>query len=163
MARTVDSDKDAAREELKLYAQTDTQPALGATEVDAILVGVQRATFWLTATAYNINDVILPATMSGRRYRCVRTGTSGATEPSWPKSSGSVIGDGDGDLLWMEDGPEYANVFDIRAAIHQAWMTKAAKASPLFDTRSSSQGYSQSQIYQHCMDMAERYAPIGIA
>jgi hypothetical protein len=163
MARTADSDKDAALAELRLYAQTEVQPALEPAEIDAILDGVQRATFWAASKAYNVNDVILPVTLNGRRFKCVRAGTSGTTEPTWPRWLGGIFGEGSGDLLWREDGPEYTNVFDVRGAICAAWMTKAAKASALFNIKSRAEGFDHEQVYNHCLDMAERYAPVGIS
>jgi hypothetical protein len=159
MPRTLEQDKEAALAELTLYVQPDTQPTLDAPALDSLLDQVQRAGFWTASTAYLVGDVILPVTLNGRRFRCIRAGTSGAEEPEWPIHWAAIVSDGDDELLWQEDGPEYKNVFDVRAAIHKAWMLKAAKVSQLHNVGS----FNQSQVYEHCLEMADRYAPIGIA
>jgi hypothetical protein len=62
-------------------------------------------------------------------------------------------------LTWREAGPDFENVFDVRAAAHQAWTVKAAKASELFDVS----GQSVSQIAERCREMAESFEPVLIA
>jgi len=37
---------------------------------------------WVTGTAYEVGDFVVPATPNDRMYRCTVAGTSGATEPS---------------------------------------------------------------------------------
>src|SRR5262245_60749653 len=113
MARTIDSDKDAALAELRLNVQPDIAPVVEATELDEVLDTNQLASFWLPNTVYNVRDTILPATLNGHRYRCISAGISGATEPNWPKSNAATISDGTDGLRWQEEGPEYPNVFHI--------------------------------------------------
>jgi hypothetical protein len=102
---------------------------------------------------------------TGRRYRLVSLDgsgvTSGATEPSWPEYSYGTVSDGN--LTWQEDGIEVA-LWDVRAAAYQGWLDKAAKASALYDARTSSgTSATKSQIYAHCLNMANRYIPVGVA
>jgi hypothetical protein len=162
MPRSLEEDKEAALAELRLGLQPDAQPPLSEPELDQLLEKTQRADFWAAATAYLVGDIILPVTLNGHRFRCICAGTSGATEPAWPKSWGATISDGD-ELLWQEDGPEFKNVFDARSAIHYGWMLKASKVAHLHDTKTSGSSFSQSQVYDHCLQMADRFAPIGIA
>lgn len=154
---TVDDHKEAALATLQRLAQPDTEPILDDTELESILNDVQKASFWLPSTVIVYGAVVLPATKNGHRYRCTRGGATAATEPTWPKRHGATIEDGA--VKWEEDGPDYENVFDIRAAAHQAWLMKAAKASVLFDR--DRQLYSQ--IAEHCRLMANSFDPIEFA
>lgn len=154
---TVEDHKDAAMIELRRLAQPDSTPALDNVELNSILDDSQRAAFWLAATAFVFGDVVMPTVKNGHRYTCVKGGQSGATEPVWPITIGALIADGAAE--WEEAGPDYENVFDIRAAAHQAWTVKGAKASELFDLN----GQSISQIAENCRRMAEAFEPVDIA
>jgi prepilin-type N-terminal cleavage/methylation domain-containing protein len=52
------------------------------------------AGMWKSATNYSIGDIVIPTNPNGHFYRCKTAGTSGATEPNWPKTGGSTISDG---------------------------------------------------------------------
>lgn len=57
---------------------------------------------WEANTAYVVGDVVLPTPGPGRTGRSyivdsITTGTSGATEPTWPSPTGSVV---DGGVTW---------------------------------------------------------------
>ena len=153
---TVEDHKEAALAELKRLAQPDSTPALDDVELNAILDEVQRASFWALTTAFTFGAVVLPATKNGHRYSCSQGGTTAATEPIWPKRDGASITDGT--VIWQEAGADFDNVFDIRAAAHEAWLMKYAKAVELFD------GGDQklSQIAERCEQMADKFAPIKI-
>ncbi len=142
--------------QLRRLAQPDATPALDDVELNAILDDVQRASFWILSTAFIYGDVVLPATKNGHRYKCIEPGTTATTEPTWPTRDGNTVTDGT--VRWEEAGPDYDNVFDIRAAAHQAWVTKESKASELFDAG----GQSLSQIAEHCRMKAESFSPILI-
>jgi hypothetical protein len=88
---------------------------------------------------------------------CIQGGTSGTTEPTWPIRNAAVVEDGG--VMWREAGPDLENVLDVRAAIQQAWVMKAAKASVLFDR--GNQLYSQ--IAAHCKQMADSFEPVKFA
>jgi hypothetical protein len=154
---TVEDHKEIALSELRRLAQPDSTPSLDDVELNSILDAVQRASFWITATAFVFDDVVMPTVRNGHRYVCVTPGQTGATEPVWPIGTGSKITDGTAE--WQEAGPDYDNVFDVRAAAHQAWTVKEGKASELFDIA----GQSVSQIAEHCRDMAERFHAVDIA
>lgn len=154
---TVEDHKDAAKAELELYAHPDTEPALSDPELNSILNSVQRASFWLQSTAFTFGAVILPATKNGHSYTCIQAGTTGATEPKWPTCNGATATDGT--AIWKESGPDFDSVFDVRAAIEQAWTMKAAKASVLIDR----DRHLYSQIYDHCNAQAEKFAAVKLA
>ncbi len=157
MPVTVDDHKEIALAALRMFAQSDAVPELDDVELNSILDSVQRASFWASTTAFTFGTVVLPATKNGHRYRCSQGGTSGTSEPIWPTRDGSRVTDGT--VIWEEYGADFDNVFDIRAAAHQAWTVKVAKASQLFDLS----GQSLNQITEHCRAMAESFAPISFA
>lgn len=154
---TVEDHKEEALKELKLLAQPSTQPELKDTELESIIDGVQRASFWVASTTFEIGAVVLPATKTGHCYVCVQSGSTSTTEPTWPTRDGAVVIDGS--VTWQEAGPAFDNVFDIRAAAEQAWSLKAAKASVLIDNGDA----KYSQIAENCREMAKSYSPILIA
>ena len=154
---TVEDHKEIALAQLRRLAQPDSTPALDDVELNAFLDDSQRAVFWILSTAFTFGAVAMPATKNGHRYVCIEAGTTAATEPTWPTRDGATVTDGT--VRWQEAGPDYENVFDIRAAAHQAWVVKEAKASEMFD----SGGNSLSQIAEHCRRMAEAFDPILIA
>lgn len=153
---TVADHKAAALIQLKRLVQPDVTPALTDTELNAILDGVQRASFWILSTAFIFGAVVMPATKNGHRYTCSQGGTTAATEPTWPARDGATITDGT--VIWREAGADFENVFDVRAAAQQAWLMKQARAVELFD------GGDQklSQIAERCGEMVEKFAPIQI-
>jgi len=54
---------------------------------------------------------------------------------------------------------QYSNVYDVRRATYEGWRLKAMKASQLMNTG----GSSFEQVYQHCIDMADRFRGVSIA
>lgn len=154
---TLDEHKDAARAELRRLVQPDTEPKLTADEIEELLDANQRASFWLASTAYGYGDVAQPANKNGHRYVCVQAGTSAAVEPTWPTCDSAVVLDGG--VKWKEAGADFANVYDVRAAAHQAWQMKAAKTAELFDHG----GQKYSQIVEHCLEMARRLEPVELS
>jgi len=153
---TVEDHKEAALALLRMLVQPDTTPTLDDVELNAVLDGVQRASFWTLSTVFIFGAVVLPATKNGHRYVCTQGGTTAATEPNWPTRDSARITDGT--VTWEEDGPDYENVFDIRAAAHEAWLMKEAKASVLFDLGDQ----KLSQIADRCREKAESFTPILI-
>lgn len=153
-----DDQRVAALGELRLYSQPDVPPTLDSTQLDSILDSTARAAIWTASQTYEVGSVILPTVRNGRRYRVAEGGTSGATEPSWSTANGARISDGD-DLVFVEDGPDFRNVFNVRAAIHKAWIVKASKASALF----ASGNAQMQQAYEQCLKQAQAFAPVEVA
>jgi hypothetical protein len=156
--------KHQVRRDLEIHGQTAQYPQVADDEVDQIIAATQLAMLWATATIYVEGDVIMPTTRNGHRYICIQSGTSGATEPDWPTVMRRTVDDGTGDTVvkWREDGRDYKNVYDLRQALHQCWLLKAQKVAHLHDARRSQSGADRSQIYEHCLEMAEKYAPLII-
>lgn len=161
---TAEEQRDAARLSVTRYGQTAVSPTLDSDEVESILDDAKRVTVWTANTAYAYGDVILPTSRNGHSYRCIQAGTSeadSADEPDWPTLQQDQITEGASDplLRWQEDGPDFDNLYNVRAAIHAAWVMKAGKAAALY---SSGVGETQ-QVYDHCFKMAEAYSPVDIA
>jgi len=80
--------------------------------------GLARA-IWVKNTAYSLDDVRTPTTVTGYQYRCSVAGTSHATtEPTWPTGLGAVVTDGT--VTWEMDGltgSEYARTPPLRVKI----------------------------------------------
>lgn len=159
------TDFDEAFDSLVRLAQPDAAPTISATELEEILLKHKRATTWAAATAYAVGDVILPTVRTGHRYRAVVGGTSGATEPytgsnRWPTHEGATVEEGSSSpkLKWQEDGLEYANIYDVRAAAYECWDLKAKKASQFI----LSGDLHMEQVYQQCKSEREMLAPVLI-
>lgn len=162
---TIEQQYNAAYEQLRLFAQPDAEPTLSPDELKAILTAQKRADLWTASTPYSVGDTILPTVGNGHRYVCTQAGTSGTTEPTWSRAMGAIASDGTSDpvLKWQEDGPAFKNVYNVRAAIHQAWIVKAGKASQLYNVGANQSSSAQSQVYDQCMKMANAYAPMEIS
>ena len=165
--RTIAIDRETARAEVAATLQWTVYPSLTPLEVYALVDDTLRCSFWLADTVYVAGDVVLPATSNGHRYICLTGGTSTATEPEWSVCRLSTTSDGD-DLIWVEDGRAYRNVHDIKQAIHDGWLVKAAKAAKEVDATlaggASAGTFSAkaNQIYEHCIQMADRWKPYRI-
>lgn len=142
-------------------------PELDAGEVQNILDRHKRAMLWAASTVYQVGDVVIPTLVNrnGHRYRLVKyTSTasdqlSGATEPSWSTTREAQVTDNH--VVWEETGTDYGAVlWDFIAAAHEGWMQKAAKASTTNDFATDAMEIKSSQLYDHCMDQANRYAPV---
>jgi hypothetical protein len=148
-------DIENAKTRLSFEIQSTLPPVLADADLEAILSKVERATIWTAATAYALNDVVIPATQNGLRFICVSPGTTGATEPVWPTQTRGVTGDGD--AVWEEAGNQY-DLWDMDAAIHEGWKIKKSMAVVYIG---SDDGLGD--VYDHCADMADRSKPVGLA
>jgi len=161
---TAAEQRESAMELLRLYAQPDVPPLIGATALDTILDNSIKATIWTVGTAYIYGAVILPTVRNGHKYRCIQAGASdadAADEPEWPKGAGGIITEGASDpiLTWQEYGPDFDNLYDVRRSARQVWEAKAAMAASLH----GSSGMQTQQVYEHCIKQAERYASLEVA
>lgn len=156
-----------ARAKLFRMVAADQDPCLDADEVDEILDAAATATEWVTGTAYAVGDRVIPTTGNGRVYVCREAGTSDSTEPDWGTRASGYLGrrftDGD-DLVWEDAGPAPTELWDLRAAAHEGWTRKAAKAASRFDVSpGDGTSFKRSQVVTHCERMAERYLPLVVA
>jgi hypothetical protein len=74
-----------------------------------IAVALIRATrgYWAANTVYAVGDTVIPNTPNGRIYKATAvagTGTSGASEPSWPTTDAATVIDNAGanQITWTE-------------------------------------------------------------
>lgn len=76
------------------------------------------ANIWKASSAYVLNQTIGATTPNGHSYKCTTAGTSGASEPTWPTSSGGTVTDGS--VAWTETGAAtpYSNVFNATHTVY---------------------------------------------
>ena len=172
MIRNFENDLEVAMAEVTALAAPNIAPTVDTCyDLRATIIRHQRCAFWAASTAYNFGDVVMPVLPNGHRYIVILPGTSGTEEPDWSQSMWSQRTDGitapDGSVLtWREDGPDFTNIFDIEWAIYDVWMHKAGQASAQVDTTlagGASAGtftVNCSQMFNHCVTMAQRYAPV---
>lgn len=152
-----------ARAIVKRDAQSDVYPTLDDEEIQAILEETVRATVWAPNTAYTYGQVVVPPTRMGNYFIARRAGTSGATTPfTYAQRYGAILSDGS-DLLWEARSPEWNDLYDIREATSRAWELKASKASPLVQTSADGQAANDGDIFNHCIQMSNRFKPLRIA
>lgn len=148
------ADLTAAQALCDLYVPQTVEPAHTAAERDAVLARVKRASTWAASTLYQVGDVVLPTVRNGHRYRAVTGGTSSTTEPNFSRQTGSLVSDGS-DLKWAEDGPDYANIYDVRAALHALCSLKLARASDWHTAEAH-------RVREHWAAMVQHFGPIQV-
>lgn len=167
--RTEETDFEAALREVSFLGAINIAPVLDScVDLNNLIRTHQRCSFWAPTVQYDEGALIMPSVPNGHRYRCLNAGTSGATEPSWPKGAGAQIPDGEPDeqFNWVEDGPDFPNIFDIGWAIYDVWMHKAGQASAQVDSTlaggaaAGTFAVKCAQQFEHCIRMAERYQPL---
>ena len=149
-----------ARVELERYLPWQVRPALSVDDLDKLLAANLICTTWVAETEYEVGDIVRPTNdlRNGLRYICTVAGESDDTEPTWTQGA---MNDGD-DIVWVPYGPDPRQIYDVRKAIHQGWLMKAGQASSYAVTNVLEGGTSYHQIYDHCIQMAAKYAPIEI-
>jgi hypothetical protein len=151
--------KEQAFEQFLLYAEPCCDPSIEGLEL-SILSRHMRASIWLPNTAYVLGDVIQTYPRSGYRYGCIVSGSSGALV--WPTPYTSSWSFTDGTVVWRECGSDYENVFDVRAAVHEAWTIKASRSSHLVTTATSGSSVQASLLHQQCRARAIEFAPLDL-
>lgn len=157
MGKSVEKEK--LLREIRTFAQTDVAPCLSNLEVEDLLESHKIATVWMPKMFYKHGDKIQPITKNGHLYECVRAGMSGEIEPEFFGKLKSRTYEGNS-LIWEECAIDDGNLYDVRAAIYEAWIIKAGKASSNFDMRIGDNHFSRSQIYEHCKTQAKSFAPM---
>jgi hypothetical protein len=155
-----------ARARLERMLQWDVAPVLTSAEVTDLLLMARRPDAngyvaydtWAASTLYPLNDYRTPVVSNGYFYYVQTPGTSGATEPAWPTTSGGTVTDGS--VVWALYGPYYwAGVYDLRAAAAEGWRWKAGKVAGETQAALGNgvQFYDNQQI-EHCLKMAQLYS-----
>lgn len=160
-----------ALDRLVIMVEANTCPTLdydtASSELRMILAMHKRASVWAANTAYQIGDRILPtaANRNGCRYIAVKyrtTGTdqtTGTTEPSWSTTRYSQVTDDQ--IVWQEDGFDWnGDLWDLTAAARAGWLLKASKASLTSDVVRGELEIKSSQLFDHCMTMANQCVPV---
>lgn len=144
-----------------------TPPALSPDELGDLLDGAtlpdatgRLATAdasWISGIAYEVGDLVVPRSRTGRLYVVTVAGTSGADEPVWP-SSGSVTADGVTYELDTTTIPTaWKPTYDLAAAASEGWRWKAGLVSDRFRFADGGDSYDRNQVFEHCNKMAELY------
>ena len=69
---------------------------------------------WAASTAFQLDDLVLPASPNGYYYQCTQAGVSGSTPPTWPTQTNQVVNDGT--VQWTCMGSTTATA--LRGAAH---------------------------------------------
>ena len=154
---TLEEMRHQAYEQLWLHAEPDCTPSIEGEEA-AILERHMRCGVWAPSTLYIYGDEVQVYPRNGRRYMCIQTGTSASTAPDWSIYPSSRMADGTAN--WEEIGPDYENVFDVRAAAHECWTIKAARASHLVTTSSGAGNVQASLLHEQCRARAREFTPL---
>ena len=154
------TEADALAELADLVA-VDKYPKLPEEDLIRILNKTRRWTVWAAASVYEEGDRIVPTKRTGRQYRCIAGGTSGETEPIFG-SSRYAITDGVDGLRWSDAGPASRAAYDLIAAAQAAWTKKAALVAADHDFKDKDATYTKSQVYDHCVQMANSFVPAFI-
>ena len=154
------TEADALAELADLVA-VDKYPKLTTDDQIRILNKARRWTVWAAASVYEEGDRIVPTKRNGRQYRCIMGGTSGETEPSFGSFRASNS-DGEDGLQWQDAGPASREPYDLIAAAQLAWTKKAALVAADHDFKDKDAMYTKSQVYDHCVQMANSFVPAFI-
>ena len=144
-----------------LHAQTAAFPPIETAAVEEIVERHKRAVVWEPSTVYKVGQRVQPTTPNGHFYECVSAGISDSEEPEWSMRLGYSFYEFAGDLRWRECAIDVdGSLYNLRNAIHECWTLKASMAAAQFDVSIDQQKWNRSQIYDHCLQMAEKYLPI---
>ena len=163
----IQTNRDAAMAELVRDSAPSIDPALAASELEDILdsPNVKVASIWVASTPYVYGDIIMPILANGHRYRCIVSGTSGTTEPTWPLSQFWKVEEGTSTpnkLTWEEDGRQLRSLWDMRRAKYEAWKLKYTKATDRYRFETDTASYQEQQVLEFIEKMVNRYAPLSI-
>lgn len=94
------------------------------------------------------------------------TASISGAEPAWPLREGAGVTDGDGTadgvtLRWAEDGPDFANIYDVRAAAAACWWEKARKSSDRIKLKLGDHSADEQLTHDRCVAMAKSFAPVS--
>lgn len=158
-------DEATARARIELLTAWQSEPTLTADQIDLLVASSRRAdssyrwsdddTDWAASTAYLAGDKRAPRVRNGHVYTVTTAGTSDATQPAWPTTSGATVTDGT--VVWTETGASWTPTYDLNAAAADGWRWKAAKAAGEFDFGTDQQSFNRSDKFKACIAMAEHF------
>lgn len=82
-----------------------TDGGISLASKSSLVVEANSATARAASTAYQVGDIVRPATGNGHIYKCVVGGTSGASLPTYTTVGGREVTDGT--VVWAEAGVAY--------------------------------------------------------
>ena len=154
---TLEEMRHQAYEQLVLHAEPDCTPSIVGEEA-AILERHMRCGVWAPSTLYIYGDEVQIYPRNGQavyvRADAARVQQLRLTWGTYPSSRMA-----DGTVSWEECGPDYENVFDVRAAAHECWSVKAARASHLVTTSAGNSRIEASLLHEQCRARAEEFTP----
>lgn len=113
---------------------------------------------WAAATVYALNSYRVPVVNNGHIYVVTTAGTSGATEPTWPTTSGATVADGT--VTWQERGDYlWTPTYNLRAAAAEGWRWKQSKLADQFDAETGGgTNFKRSQQWDFCERKIKQYS-----
>jgi hypothetical protein len=142
----------------QLWADPCCLPSIAGEEL-GILNRHMRAMVWSPETRYLAGDEVQIHPRTGFRYRAIAAGVSGTFLPApWGSSLRERLSEGS--MVWEVVGADYDNVYDVRAAAHEAWSIKAGKASTLVTTSVGQSSIQASALHEQCRARAREFAPL---
>jgi hypothetical protein len=157
-----ESDFGAVVTDVQLLAQTDLEPSLTLAQVQAIVREMARAQTWTAATPLGYGTYVIPtaANLTGRRYRVISPGTTGAAEPTWSEVDGESFDDNT--VTFEEAGPHRGSVYDKRKAAQKCLAVRLAK-DQLVDFSGDGRSVRGSQRAERIRALMMSYQPMELA
>lgn len=151
---------------LERMTAADVDPLLSDAELADLLTLARRADAaavapdaylpWAGTEAVALGVARVPTTRNGHYYTVTTAGTTGASEPTWPTTSGATVADGT--AVWTESGPApWTATYDLNAAAAEGWRWKGAKVTNRVTVAEDQQQLSRSDYLKHCAAMVRLY------
>lgn len=156
-----------AKAHVERWAATSSEPTLSSAEVADCLKSARRYDAdgvepddhlaWAASMALVVGDTVTPSERNGHYYTVTASdGTAGATEPTWPTTSGATV-TADG-VTYQESGSEsWEPTFDLNYALAEAWDLKEAKAASRNQHIRDSRGEAADYLVLNCRSQAKKY------
>jgi hypothetical protein len=159
----------SARTRIESMVAWDQEPVLTPDQVTELVVLARRADVnsrwieddadWAATHAYALGDRVAGTPRNGHVYVVTAAGTSGASAPSFPTTSGGTVTDGT--VTWQEAGGSWEPTYDLNSAAAEGWRWKAAIVAGQFDfsinAGPSQQSFARSAKHAHCLAMMQAY------
>lgn len=111
---------------------------------------------WIGGRVVGVGAIVTPPVRNGHRYTATVGGTSSATAPVWPTTTGATVTDGT--VTWQESGATvYLLTWDLNSAAAEGWRWKAGKVTNRISVTAGGQVLAQDQFLAHCERMITQY------
>ena len=135
-------------------------PALSSDEVGSLLQESLRVQIFAPGAYFGVGDRVLPSAANtearGVCYVVVSPGLA-AAEPGWTAAPGVTAISGTVQFRFL--GPYDGIAWDLNGAAWLGWKKKAGYAAKNFGFKDRDAQYDRQQIYDHCLEMMNRYVP----